>query len=90
MDCAGTEPDKISGLLNEPVKWNVVLVQIVNVRPPRTFQVVYTIPDHMHTQIYSSSSLPASRSRSMSHNSNHFKISIVKKAQLNQVVIGYN
>ena len=40
---ARTKPDKISRFLNEPIQRYVVLIQIIHVRPPRTFQVIDVI-----------------------------------------------
>ena len=41
---AGSHPHQIPGLLNEAVHWDVLLVQILQDRPPGTGQVVQIVP----------------------------------------------
>jgi len=40
MYSARAKPDKISRFLNEPIYRYIVLVQVIYVWPPRTFQVI--------------------------------------------------
>lgn len=46
VNCASTDPHQVTWLLDETIHWHVVFIQVLQHRPPRTSQIVNTIPRH--------------------------------------------